>query len=144
MRPDSTLPVPIVATGPAYGWLIEPELPWDGSGVDVVVGPDRLGAAMRARLVRGEGTQRFRMGEHDMTYVVGRYLGPASMRHAPLIEYGHAWAGATWIDYEQNGSWTRVQLPQSHKWRICLTGVGHRLSQMWSTISRTWSGKRTR
>lgn len=95
-----------------YGWLIIPD---DGQPFDeTLLGPAHLSPTLRARLMDGHG-ERFRMGERtyrgDETYDVGRFLGAAALRHTPLTEYGFAWSGATWIEYELAGTWVRLRNP---------------------------------
>jgi hypothetical protein len=97
-----------------YGWLILPDDELDGPIEQDMLGPTNLSPTLRARLLDGDG-ERFRMGERtyrgDEIYNEGRFLGATASRHTPLTEYGFAWSGATWIEYELEGTWVRLRNP---------------------------------
>lgn len=134
-----------------YGWLILPDDELDGPIEQDMLGPTNISPTLRARLLGGHG-ERFRMGERtyrgDVTYDEGRFLGAAALRHTPLTEYGFDWSGATWIEYELDGTWVRLRNPWAatarSRWRHRRYWLGQLKTNLLHAVGRhVWNPDRS-
>jgi len=93
----------------SYGWMITVDH-ISGGDETGVRGPCSIDAETLERLQKGEG-HKFRMyDDDDELYYDGLFIGDASSEDGfiPLDDFGTPNAGATRIDYLEDGRWVTL------------------------------------
>jgi hypothetical protein len=143
MSGHGELTLAVATAAGVYGWVILADDYYDGPIPDMI-GPATITSTLRSQLEQGYG-EHFRMGEPgehgEHIYNEGRYLGPPHLRHTPLTEYGFAWSGATFIDYEIDGRWVRLRNPWAPTLRTRWRHRRYWLSRRWASFRRVTASR---